>query len=250
MAPMAEYDQIAQDYKKSKFAPWRIHVEAHSLFSLLGDVSGKSVLDLACGDGIYSRQLRVRGASRVVGVDLSSRMVELARAEEAAAPLGITYQVGDARELALAETFDVVFAAYLLNYARTPGELQEMAAAVARHLRPGGRFIGINNNPAHSPANFSLTRPFGFVKSLPAHGEVREGVPITYTIFQDDSSFTFDNYHLDASVHERALHSAGLRKLRWHAPRLSPEAEKTHGRDHWAPLLDDPPVICFEAVRT
>ena len=37
---MAEYDSIAADYQKSKFAPWRISVEAHSLFGLLGDIRG------------------------------------------------------------------------------------------------------------------------------------------------------------------------------------------------------------------
>jgi toxoflavin synthase len=42
-----------------------------------------SVLDLACGEGFYTRLLRQTGAGRVVGVDLSAGMIALARQEEA-----------------------------------------------------------------------------------------------------------------------------------------------------------------------
>ena len=71
---MAEYDAIADEYAASKLLPWRTQVEQPTLFGLLGDVRGKSVLDLACGDGIYARMLADRGASRMHGVDLSSGM--------------------------------------------------------------------------------------------------------------------------------------------------------------------------------
>ena len=61
-----QYNDIAVQYKRSKQVPWRYHIEQHSLFELLGDVSGKSVLDLACGEGHYTRLLKRLGASRVV----------------------------------------------------------------------------------------------------------------------------------------------------------------------------------------
>ena len=50
---------------------------------LIGDPTGKDVLDVACGEGFYSRLIRQRGAAKVVGVDLSAGMVELARKQEA-----------------------------------------------------------------------------------------------------------------------------------------------------------------------
>jgi ubiquinone/menaquinone biosynthesis C-methylase UbiE len=40
------------------------------------------VLDLACGEGFYTRRIKQRDAARVVGVDVSQPMIELARAEE------------------------------------------------------------------------------------------------------------------------------------------------------------------------
>ena len=67
-----DYDAVAEEYKRSKLAPWRTYLERYSLLNLLGEVRGKSVLDLACGEGFYSRLVRERGAGRVVGVDWSS----------------------------------------------------------------------------------------------------------------------------------------------------------------------------------
>src|SRR5262245_10173832 len=142
-----DYDAIAADYQRAKQQPWRFYVERHTLLRLLGDLRGLAVLDLACGEGYYTRELRHRGAARVVGVDLSEGMIRLARREEARRPLGITYRVQDARALEGAGDFDLVVAAYLLNYAATKEELQGMCAAIARALRPGGRFVGVNNNP-------------------------------------------------------------------------------------------------------
>jgi ubiquinone/menaquinone biosynthesis C-methylase UbiE len=248
---MAEYDSIAEDYKKSKFAPWRVAVEAHSLFHVLGDVSGMSVLDLACGDGIYSRRLHERGASRVTGVDLSEHMIELARTEESIRPLGIDYHTCAAQELDLNEAFDVVFAAYLLNYARNLDELASFASAVARHLKPGGRFVGINNNPYQQPHHYHHTRPFGFIKSIPTAIPLENGTPITYTFFQENITFHFDNYHLDHDVYAPILAEAGLHDLQWHPLQIDhsliPEEQRLL---EWNGFLDYPPVLCFSAVRS
>jgi toxoflavin synthase len=62
---------------------------------LIGDPTGKKVIDIACGEGFYTRMIRQRGAAKVTGVDLSEKMIGLARASEAQEPLGIDYIVGD-----------------------------------------------------------------------------------------------------------------------------------------------------------
>jgi toxoflavin synthase len=45
------YDLIAEQYRRSKLTPWRTYIEQYTLLELLGDLRGKSVLDLACGEG-------------------------------------------------------------------------------------------------------------------------------------------------------------------------------------------------------
>jgi SAM-dependent methyltransferase len=242
-----DYDAIAADYKRAKQQPWRYYVERHTLLRLVGDPRGLAALDLACGEGYYTRELRQRGGARVVGVDASEGMVQLARAEEARRPLGVEYRVQDARALDGSERFDLVVAAYLLNYAPTRAVLGEMCGAIARALKPGGRFVGVNNNPAHAPEHFGSSRKYGFVKSTP--GELREGAPVTYTIFLDGGSFDITNYWLSAAAHEEAFRAAGFGEARWHGPRVSPEGRAALGDEFWEEFLAHPPVTFLECVR-
>ncbi|MGV3723502.1 MAG: class I SAM-dependent methyltransferase [Actinomycetota bacterium] len=243
-----DYDLIAHEYRRCKQQPWRMHVEHFTVFELLGDLTGKSVLDLACGEGFLTRFLRLRGAERVVGVDLSAGMIKLAQQEEARSPLGIEYVVQDARKLdGLDGEFDLVTAGYLLNYARTREELSAMCGAIARCLKPGGRFVSVNNNPAQPSDHFAASRKYGFVKET--DGALREGAPVVYRIFLDSGDLEITNYHLAPETHEWAFRSVGLQDLRWHAPRLSPEGEAEHGLAFWADFLTLQPVTFIECHR-
>jgi ubiquinone/menaquinone biosynthesis C-methylase UbiE len=240
------YDDISEQYKRSKQIPWRYHIEQYSLCQLLGDISGSAVLDLACGDGHYTRLVKSMGASRVVGVDLSAKMVELAKASEHRQPLGIEYRVADARAIHYMAEFDLVIAAYLLNYAPSEQELFAMASAIHRSLRPRGRFITINNNPAQQPGSFENTRKYGFVKYT--DGEVQNGTPIRYTFIQHNEEFVIENYHLDPETHTEVLGKAGFSDVHWHLPRLSPAEFKQRG-EYWADFLADPAVALISCSK-
>jgi toxoflavin synthase len=52
-----QYDAIGDAYEQANFMVYRPYVESHTYWELVGDVRGKSVLDVACGDGRYCRQL-------------------------------------------------------------------------------------------------------------------------------------------------------------------------------------------------
>ena len=240
-----DYNAIADQYKRSKLTPWRRYIEQYTYFEILGDLTGLSVLDLACGEGFYSRLLRLHGAARVVGMDASERMIALARAAEVEQPLDIEYIVGDALTFRTGERFDVVTASYLLNYAQTEQQLADMSATVAAALKPGGRFVAVNNNPRQSLSRFDATRPYGFIKSVA--GELRPGTPITYTLFLENESFSFENYYLSSEAHERAFERAGLRDIEWLPPRLSPESPGEPG--YWDAFFEDPAVIFLKARR-
>ena len=214
------YNEIAEQYGRSKQVPWREHIELYSLLQQLGDISGAAVLDLACGDGHYTRILKKLGASRVVGVDVSTRMIELARAVERDERLGVEYFAADAREHHFNSCFDVVLAAYLLNYARSRDELLSMAVAIHRGLKPEGRLVVVNDNPMQRPGSFGCTQKYGFVKSV--DGEPRNGSPIRYSFTQDGGEFVIENYHLDAEMHISAFREAGFPDVRWSMPQLSP----------------------------
>ena len=133
------------------------------------------------------------------------------------------YVVGDGRCLRLSEGFDLAVAAYLLNYARNREELGAMCDSIARCLKPGGRFVTVNSNPGLDFQAAPSDRKYGFETSMGS--DLYEGGPfITWTFFLENGSFSIENYYLDVSAHEEALRSAGFREVRWHPPRLSPQA--------------------------
>lgn len=241
------YDPIAEQYKRSKQQPWRTFVECFTLLELAGDPQGLSVLDVACGEGFYTRLLRERGATRVMGVDLSQGMIELAQSQEAQHQQGIEFIVGDARELPVVEQFDLAVAAYLLNYARTREELQSMCNGIANALKPGGRFVTVNSSPMfHFPESPSF-RHFGFETSASANWA--EGTPITWTFHLDDGPFDIENYHLAAETHEDAFLAAGFNEVRWHSPQLAPEGLTANTLEYWSPLLSNSPITFIECVK-
>ena len=90
-------------------------------------------------------------------------MVERARMNERAAPLGIRYQVGDAASLGTLGAFDLVVTCYLFNYARTAAELLAFARTAAANLEePGGRLVGINDNPLTAFGGLQSYTDYGF----------------------------------------------------------------------------------------
>jgi SAM-dependent methyltransferase len=111
------------------------------VFELCGAVEGQRVLDLGCGEGYCTREMAARGAAPVLGVDLSAKMIESARKQEAETPLGIEYRQGDVRDLDLPDaSFDLVLAVFVFSYVNVE-DMKRAFREVRRLLTPGGRFV-------------------------------------------------------------------------------------------------------------
>ncbi len=238
-----DYDPIAREYQRSKQQPWRRWIEGYTVVGLLGDLAGRSALDLACGEGHYTRVLRRLGADPVVGVDRSAGMIALARTQESDEPLGLSYLVQDCLRLDLPRRFDLVTAAYLLNYATSPADLASLCRGIAGALRPGGRFVTVNANPALDFGRGSSYRPYGF--TVAGDHPPWPGMPYTWVFELDGGPLRVENYWLPTADHEIALRAAGFTAIRWHRPRLDPQAGHPAP---WAGFLDHPPIIALEAT--
>jgi SAM-dependent methyltransferase len=226
----AEYDGFARQYKTSKGLPFRAHVEAHTFFGMLGDVTGLDVLDLACGEGHYSRLIRRRGAARVVGAD---------RQQEQHDRLGVEYLQAPAEQLGVVGQFDVVTAAYLLNCAPTRGHLEAMARTIAANLRPGGRFVAINGDAGiGTPAE---TTKYGWRTSAATIGG--DGAERRLTFLLGADSFTITNYAHSRASYEAALRDAGFRAIRWVMPTVADAGIVEFGREYWRDLIDEAPIV-------
>ncbi|HWE69405.1 MAG TPA: methyltransferase domain-containing protein [Acidimicrobiales bacterium] len=241
-----EYDRIGPEYQESKLLPFRLHIEEHTAFGLLPDLAGLSVVDLACGDGIYARKLRRRGAPRVIGVDISAEMISLARQAEEALPLGVEYVLADVAEVDLEERFDIAFCSFLFNYATNRAELRTLIESVARLVRPGGLVVGSNDYPENPPAHFSRYRPYGFVKIGEAHPQ--EGSTVTYRFFNPDgTAFELDNYFLPTEAYRQEFAAAGFESFDWVMPTVSPDGRAAFAPGFWDAYLEAPPMVGFIA---
>ena len=115
------------------------------MLDALGDVSGRTVIDIGCGEGRFCRLLSGLGA-KVTGVDLTKPLIDRARALGGAEQ---TYLEGDAVELAGVEDagFDLavsyIVLVDLLDHRRA-------IEAAYRVLNPGGRLVVCNVHPMRS----------------------------------------------------------------------------------------------------
>lgn len=113
-----------------------LHVQ---LVEALRPQPGEQWLDLACGSGNVA-ELAASAGAVVTGLDLSPRLIDVARERAAAAGFDIHYVVGDAQKLPFDDgAFDVVSSAVGIMFAP---DHAKAAAELARVTRSGGR-IGL-----------------------------------------------------------------------------------------------------------
>ena len=104
---------------------------------------GVAALDVACGTGNVAIPLARRGAI-VTGVDIATNLIEQARERASGEGLAVTFDEGDAEQLAYADSsFDIVTTMFGAMFAPRP---ELVASEFARVLKPGGLLAMANWN--------------------------------------------------------------------------------------------------------
>ncbi|WP_437839920.1 class I SAM-dependent methyltransferase [Sorangium sp. So ce1153] len=238
-----QYDQISDAYSKAagQFV-FKRAVESYTLFKVIGPVEGKSVLDVACGDGYYARLFRHRGAARVVGVDVSEQMIKTARGHDEGAGLGVEYRVHDAADLPVLGSFDQVTAVYLLNYAATKEQMLRMCQGMFANLAPGGRLVAVVPNADFDPAVPSSVK-YGIAMRPPE--DRKEGSVMSLDLLMDPP-LTIRFIYWSRSTYEQAFAEAGFGDIRWHPFECSPEPEQV---EFWRDYLANQHAIALSCRK-
>jgi len=156
-----QMDASAPELYERYLVPAITSVWANDLLDRISPMRGERVLDVACGTGVVARLAEERGqVGRLVGVDLNTAMLAIARAKSA----NVEWIEGSALDLPFdANSFDIVLCQLGLQFfPDRPRALMEMV----RVLKPGGRagfsvYSAIENTPAASAFVQALDKYLG-----------------------------------------------------------------------------------------
>jgi SAM-dependent methyltransferase len=226
------YEQLADAYAaRIDTKPYNAYLERPATLSLLPAVKGKRVLDAGCGPGVYSEWL-VRCGAKVVAVDASPRMVELAKKR-----LGnVDVRLHDLRaplDFLKDASVDLVLAPLVMDYIE---DWVPVFREFHRILTRGGLFV------------FSMEHPFA--KGLWQKSEdyfkierveekwVGFGVPITMPSFKRPLEAVIDS-----------LFESGFRVERILEPRPTLEFKDKLPEDY-EKLSKQPAFMCIRSGKT
>ena len=157
----ALYDKAASSWARTEAVLLSDYTARPFVLDTVTPLEGARVLDLGCGEGYVSRQLAKQAPARLLSIDISEGMIDIAQAAEETSPQGIEYRVGSATELELNEEFDQVVAVFLFNYLKCE-EMASVLKNVHRHLAPGGSFLFTVPHPSFPFLNRPASPPFFF----------------------------------------------------------------------------------------
>lgn len=214
---MNTYDDIAEWYDQwvgmhsMRDDPFFQAVEA-----LMGEVDGQRICDLACGQGRVARYLSDLGA-HIVGIDISTKLLAIARRYEESQPRGIEYLEADVQHIDTEAVglFDgVVCFIALMDIPNLTPTLRNVELI----LRPSGWFIFSILHPCfHTSQSGEIETPQGVVRTIRSYfveghwrSDVRPGLP-----------GKVGSYHRTLSTYVNALVDAKLEVMHLSEPQTS-----------------------------
>jgi ubiquinone/menaquinone biosynthesis C-methylase UbiE len=156
------YDELMRQ------VPYRMWVGYYLLLLSHQNQKPKRVLDVCCGTGTMCEMLTEEGLE-LAGVDLSPEMIRQAKKKAARKRLDIRYEVGDAAEFEMGESYDAAYSFFdSLNNILDANHLQQAFLQIAKHVKPGGSFI------------FDVNTAYAFETNLFDQEHLKKGNTIRY----------------------------------------------------------------------
>ena len=220
-----QYDVFADEFlDHARDSIYNAHYDRPACLDLLGDVTGRDVLDVACGPGLYSAELVAR-AARVTGLDISPRMVELARDRVPSADFRV-HDLARPLDWLPDDAVDLVLFALALEYV---DDRVALFRELRRVLRPAGALV------------LSRMHPTG---DWMRHGGNYFDVRVIEEVWRDRWRVRYWLAPLERTCEE--LHAAGFLIERLLEPRPTPAAADVDSA-RYARLMREP--YGFLAIR-
>lgn len=211
-------------------------------------LEGKSVLDIGCGEGYFTRQLARAGAERVTGFDISPGMIVKAREREKETSLGIDYSVGCATDLSAnpGDGYNLITAVFVYNY-MTIDQMKNSMSQVHAALAEGGKFVFSLPHPVNpflpsDDSRFHFQRSGGWFTGRDQEFEGEMAM-------QDGNKVVVRCFHKIFEDVMHGLQEAGFSKFPDFKELSVTEEHVKTDPDFFTPLLDLPLHIAFRVER-
>lgn len=228
----AAYEDLAENYDALiEHKPHNAYYDRPNTLKLIGEVNGKTILDAACGPGIYAQILLEQGAS-VTGFDISPRMVQLAKERNKNSGKFFVHDLAAPMKTLKNESFDMVVCALAFHY------LEDWKSAMqefCRVLKPNGVLVISIEHPFFEYLYFKSKKYFeveavkaiwsGFGKRIKMHSYRR---PLMECI----QPITNNGFYIDQLIE----------------PKPVPEFEK-YDRRHFKELNKFPSFLHIKAIK-
>ncbi|EKD23642.1 MAG: methyltransferase type 11 [uncultured bacterium] len=141
------------------------YLEKPAMCKKLPNLHGSTVLCVGCGTGEECEHLRSLGAYRVIGIDISSGLIELAKKSYP----DCEFMVMDMEHLDLPDdSFDFVYSSLVLHYIDS---WNDVLVSIHRVLKKGGKFLFSTHHPVVYGAGRTRTEDeraslLGYIKHL------------------------------------------------------------------------------------
>ena len=231
---MDDYNAIADNYNESEqdaITLWRLGYPL--VAKLMGDVTGKLVLDFGCGTGTFSRFLQSKGAN-VTGVDVSGNMIEVAKRNSSEA---IVYHIiSDGLDFLDGNIFDLVVSNFVLCTVPYLLEISLILDQIHRVLKKGGLFVFMNSHWDRSNGKEFISFRLKKCKNLVS------GHPVT-AIIKSDPPILLHDFFWSIEDYSGMLQKSGFKRLL-----LLEEIAKDNDVS-WLDEKEFPPYYAISAVK-
>ncbi len=240
-ALLHQYDKISLEYALATITdPNKRFVQYPESLRLLGELDGKSVFDIGCANGTFTKMIKSAGASEVVGFEPSENELEKARSAEKESPQGIDY-VSAYCEIPSDKKFDVVSAIMVIP-AVNQEQMEEIFNKASDLLVGGGKFVALT-------LNHDFKR-FGEIVNNRKFSKRADGrIDIDFYNEKGEVYMSIIDTDFSQEEVEKALKDSGFGEIKWESLRVVTAGIEELGTEFWDKYEEDCPYVGLVACK-
>ncbi|MBS3159038.1 class I SAM-dependent methyltransferase [Candidatus Woesearchaeota archaeon] len=212
---------FSADYQKTNTKPDKLYSILPTVLSLLGQIKGKTIVDVGCGTGFFTNSIVQRGATHVYGIDISSESLKIARRNSVETRGTVEYILLDIFEDKLPVCDSICFP-FVLNLAKSVHDMLRALEICFFALRDGGNIVLVVDLPINNKSHSVLQKQkeFGAVKTL--LGARKNGTSLQVDLYNRKKKvYSFQSRFFTSKCIEQCLSRAGFQNILWHSPIIS-----------------------------